>query len=332
MSSPHVAGAGDPAEGRSTRLDAGPDQVGADDHGDDRTSSRRTATTPADPFDIGAGRIDLTRRRRPRPHVRRDRRADMSRTGQRPGRRRSTSTCRRSTRPSMPGRADDHPDRHQRHRRRRPVRRRRPRARRHHASRSRPSTFTLAPASRRRSTITITSRRTSAASRLRRDPARAARRGPRRRCTCRWRSSPTQGDVTLAQRLRTRHHRRCASHDDCTVTAQNDTFDADVGRPDHDASTDNLRITARPGRHARRGAARPRPRRRWHGTDVRASRRSAPGERRPGTSRSTRSASLPTPIGDEELVNFNVPAFVYNGVTYTTDRRRLQRLPRRRRR
>ena len=32
----------------------------------------------------------------------------------------------------------------------------------------------------------------------------------------------------------------------------------------------------------------------------------------------------PTAIGDEEILNFNVPAFVFNGVEYTPDRRRLQ--------
>ena len=36
-------------------------QVGPDDDGQDRASSRRTCTTPADPFDIGAGRVDLTK-------------------------------------------------------------------------------------------------------------------------------------------------------------------------------------------------------------------------------------------------------------------------------
>ena len=60
--------------------------------------------------------------------------------------------------------------------------------------------------------------------------------------------------------------------------------------------------------------------------------------RRPAVDPGASSAGLPaagrcsgsprSPIGDEEILNFNVPAFEYNGVTYTVDRRRLQRLPR----
>ena len=60
MSSPHIAGSAALLLSAAPDVDAGPDQVGADDHRQDRASSRRTATTPADPFDVGAGRVDLT--------------------------------------------------------------------------------------------------------------------------------------------------------------------------------------------------------------------------------------------------------------------------------
>ena len=49
---------GHPA-GRCTRLDARPDEVGPDDDGDTEVV-KEDLTTPADPFDIGAGRIDST--------------------------------------------------------------------------------------------------------------------------------------------------------------------------------------------------------------------------------------------------------------------------------
>ena len=44
----------------------------------------------------------------------------------------------------------------------------------------------------------------------------------------------------------------------------------------------------------------------------------APG-RQPGrvTSRSTPFGIAPIAIGDEDLLNFNVPAYLFNGVTYT---------------
>ena len=66
MSAPHIAGSALLLKAAAPDLDAGPDQVGADDHGDDRRSSRRTRLTPADPFDIGAGRVDLTQAGHPR--------------------------------------------------------------------------------------------------------------------------------------------------------------------------------------------------------------------------------------------------------------------------
>ena len=41
--------------------------------------------------------------------------------------------------------------------------------------------------------------------------------------------------------------------------------------------------------------------------------------------------TLQTPVGDETIANFNVPAFSYNGAVCNADRGGLQRLPRRRR-
>ena len=84
MSSPHIAGSAHPAQGAAPDVDAGPDQVGADDDGDHRGRSRRTCATPADPFDIGAGRIDLDVGRQRRADLRRDRGADGRRSGNDP--------------------------------------------------------------------------------------------------------------------------------------------------------------------------------------------------------------------------------------------------------
>ncbi len=67
-----------------TRLDAGRDQVGADDDGDHRGASRRTTTTPADPFDFGAGRVDLDRRRHGTDRLRRDSPTNMTELGNDP--------------------------------------------------------------------------------------------------------------------------------------------------------------------------------------------------------------------------------------------------------
>ena len=62
MSSPHIAGVGDPAQGAAP--DWTPGQI--------KSALMTTATTdvvkedlvtPADPFDFGAGRVDLNRRR-----------------------------------------------------------------------------------------------------------------------------------------------------------------------------------------------------------------------------------------------------------------------------
>ena len=83
---------------RCTRLDPGPDQVGADDHGDTEVV-KEDRTTPGRSVRHGAGRVDLTRRREPRADVRRDA-AEHGRAGRRPDRGRRISTCRRSTRRS----------------------------------------------------------------------------------------------------------------------------------------------------------------------------------------------------------------------------------------
>ena len=87
---------GDPAQGAAPGLDAGRDQVGADDHGRRPTSSRRTLTTPADPFDVGAGRVDLTKAG-DAPIVFDETGAEHVRPSATTRSRRSTSTCRRST-------------------------------------------------------------------------------------------------------------------------------------------------------------------------------------------------------------------------------------------
>ena len=47
--------------GTAPDVDAGPDQVGARDDREDRRLTKSDGITPADPFDVGGGRIDLTK-------------------------------------------------------------------------------------------------------------------------------------------------------------------------------------------------------------------------------------------------------------------------------
>ena len=60
MSSPHVAGAAAAAARRTPDLGAGADQVRADDHRESRRWQDDDGS-PVDPFEIGSGRIDLTK-------------------------------------------------------------------------------------------------------------------------------------------------------------------------------------------------------------------------------------------------------------------------------
>ncbi len=130
-----------------------------------------------------------------------------------------------------------------------------------------------------------------------------------------------------------RRPRSCAGQHDAVHGhgARTTGFEADDGRPDDRRSTATSGITQAPSaprwstakrrldHRARRRPAR-RPRRRPG-----RARRLHPARRAFGVAPDRRSAT-------RTIVNFNVPAFVYNGRTYTPDRRRLQRLPRRRRR
>ena len=119
----------------------------------------------------------------------------------------------------------------------------------------------------------------------------------------------------------------------CTVTAQNNVVTA---TPTVDLSTtvnnQARHHRGRPGAEQTGNRSGAPERRRCCAGARPASRRSRPGRSgRVPPARPLRRRRR-SPIGDEEIVNFNVPAFVYDGVTYTTHRRRLQRLPRRRRR
>ena len=79
-------------------LDAGPDQVGADDHGRSPTWSRRTSTTPGRPVRHGRRPHRPQRRRRSAPLTIDETAERLHRPRQRPRRTPSTSTSRRSTR------------------------------------------------------------------------------------------------------------------------------------------------------------------------------------------------------------------------------------------
>ena len=199
-------------------------------------------------------------------------------------------------------------------------------------SRSRRAARTWRRAARAELTITIDDRRddqrqSSGRSTWCRAPAGC------RRCTCRWRSC-RQGDVTLSSTLRPRADPRCAARPStCTVTAQNNGSTATDRRPDDDASTDDLRIVGVDGAtHDRQprgpasttcGDAR---RARWP-----ASRRSTRARARPGTCRSTAFGDHPDRRSATRTSSTSTcRRSSYNGVTYTPDRRRLQRLPRRR--
>ena len=94
----------------------GPDQVRADDHGHDRRWSRRTSTTPADPFDFGAGRVDLTKAGN--PGLTFDETADnLAALGQRPAERRCDLEPAVGQRPGHAGHAHHDPDGEERHQR-----------------------------------------------------------------------------------------------------------------------------------------------------------------------------------------------------------------------
>ena len=310
MSSPHVAGAG-PAV-RAVHPDWTPGQIKSalmttamTDGGEGgrghpgrpvrhrrRSHRPRRRRTPGLTFDETAARFFALRRRpghggRPQPAV-----------GQRPG--------------------DAGSAHHRRARRRpRPVHGRRPTRRRRTGraarSRCRPAGSPLR--GRARSGTLHDHRSRSGADRrpaVRRDPARPrSRRRPRLHLPVAF--VRTQGDVSPRPGLRAAASVRGRPATTCTVTATNNTFD--------DATVDLTSTTSRRQARGHRGDRGDRGRTRQCGSPTsslhRSASRRAVGRTRAQPWRATCRSELfgitPTPIGDEEIVNYTVPAFVYNG-------------------
>ena len=256
-------------------------------------------------------------------------RPPTSRPGRRPDSTRSTSTCRRSTRRSCRAASTTT----------RTVDERRPaRRRRYEASTTSPAGIedhghadhvrAQGRRSRRPSRSPSNPTRRSASSssaRSRSSPRRARASRSAGGCTCPSRSSTPRATSASTQscapgtikqgaddRLHGHGHEQRRRRRDRRPDDQDRRQAQIIERHAARRQQGSHKVTA-VGQHRRRTAGRAVDRRRR--------------ARRLHPARSLRAPS-PTPIGDEEILNFNVPAFLFNGVEYTRDRRRLQRLRR----
>ena len=223
MSSPHIAGSAILLQGPAPDVGSRRDQVGADDHGERPTSSRRTA--PRRPIRSTTVPVASTS---PRPA----RRRSCSRTPPRTWPSSATTRCTAMNVnipsinvPTMPGSVDRRPGRPPTCRRRPTLRGHRPTHPTGRRSRSRRSPARSRPARPRRSRSR--SRRTPRGPVLRSDQLQLGR--ATRTCTCRWRSSTSRVTSTVTQTCDPPTV-QLQGATRCTVTATNNSFDDGGGR------------------------------------------------------------------------------------------------------
>ena len=125
----------------------------------------------------------------------------------------------------------------------------------------------------------------------------------------------TQGDVSLSQSCAPDTIKEGATN--CSVVGDEPRFEEHGRGPQLDGQQQAQDRGATGAKVARNRQA-PRPADVTSRARRPASRRSRPVRAPSATCRSTPSACTPDPIGDEEIINFNVPSFVYGGVTYTS--------------